>query len=172
RSSDLLAWAIASGAAGTVVRSRPVRVAAERELEQFVARVATFDDEAKIAERLGALWRSAIAGCELTTLWWRDGDSFVNGSRERWAIDSALATWFVHHSEALAMHDLATMKVGPIRAQLEAIAARRREGRDADSGVVVPLIDRDELVGIVEAQTTSALRESERGLLADSARAA
>jgi len=167
-----IAWAVGSGAAWALVRARPVRVAAERELEQFVARVVTLDSEAKIADRLGTLWRTAVSGLDIRTLWWRDGDALVQKSGERWAIERDLATWFVHNAEALAVTDLATMKVGPIRAKLEQLAARSKQADGPDAGVVVPLVDRDELVGLVEAHYGHALREAERGLLADSARAA
>jgi hypothetical protein len=148
-----LVYALAIGIAWTVVRSRPVRVAGERELEQFVARVATLDDENKIVERLGALWSAAVPNLSLRAL--------HDGKR----VDGEVARWFIRHTEALAAADLATMKVGPIREKLEALAA----DRDA---VLVPLVDRDELVGLVEAHYELALREGERGLLADSARAA
>lgn len=165
-----IAWAVALGAAWAVVRARPARVLAERELEQFVARVATLDDASKIADRLAALWQTAVPGLAVRTLWWREGERFTQKSGEHWDIDRAVASWFVNHPEALAVTDLATMKVGPIRAKLEELAARRKaEGPDA--GVIVPLVDRDELVGLVEAHYEHALRESERGLLADSARA-
>src|SRR6185436_15168399 len=102
-------------------------------------------------ERLGTLWRTAVSGLELRTLWWRDGDAMTQTSGERWTIDRDVATWFVHNSDALAVTDLATMKVGPVRARLEELAARSKQADGPDAGVVVPLVDRDELVGIVEA---------------------
>jgi hypothetical protein len=167
-----IVWAVCSGAAWALVRARPVRVTAERELEQFIARVAILDDESKIAERLTALWSTAIPGLQVRTLWWRDGEDLTQKSGERWSIDRELASWFVHNADALMVTDLATMKVGPIRAKLEALAARSKRADKPDAGVVVPLVDRDELVGLVEAHYEQALRESERGLVADSARAA
>jgi len=165
-----IVWAGLSGVAWGLQRARPVRIAGERELEQFVARVAMLDDEKKIAERLDALWKTAIPDFTLKTMWWRDGDAFTNAANETWTIDKELVTYFVHDHDALAVSDLATMKVGPIRAKLEQLAAHGKQ--DADTGVVIPLVDRDELVGIVEARHASALRESERGLLVDAARAA
>jgi GAF domain-containing protein len=161
-------WAACSGLAWGLMRARPVRVAGERALEQFVARVATIEDEAKIAERLGALWQTAIVGFEIRSLWWRDGATFTQAAGEQWTIEADVMSWFVNHSEALAVSDLATMKVGPIRGQLEAMTKHAA----GDGAVIVPLVDRGELVGVVEAHHASALRESERGLIADSAHAA
>lgn len=165
-----IVWAGLSGVAWGLQRARPVRIAGERELEQFVARITTLDDERKIGERLDALWRTAIPDFTVKALWWRDGDAFTNDAKETWTVDKDVVTYLVHNHDALAVSDLATMKVGPIRAKLEELAAHGKQ--DADTGVVIPLVDRDELVGIVEARHARSLRESERGLLVDSARAA
>jgi GAF domain-containing protein len=158
-------WASLSGIAWAVAHARPVRVTAERELEQFAARVVTLEDEATVAERLAALWRGAIV-MEMRTLWWRDGDAFVSSAGARWTVDPDVQTWLVHSGEALALTDLATMKLGAIRTKVEALAAEHR------ADVIVPLVDRDQLVGIAEASHAHALRESDRSLVADSARAA
>lgn len=160
-----LTWASLTGAAWAIGRARPVRVTNERELDQFIARAATLDDESKIAERLTALWKSA-ANIDIRAMWWRDGDAFVTRGGERWTLDAQTVTWLVQNTEALAATDLATMKLGPMRAKIEALVAAH------DAGVIVPLVDRDELVGLVEASHDLALRESERSLLVDSARAA
>lgn len=163
-----LVWAALTGVAWTIVRARPEPVAGERELEQFLARVPTLDSEPEVGTRLSALWDAAIH-LPLRTLWWRDGTALVTdaaGSGERWMLDPELERWLVQHPEALAMTDLATMKVGAIRARLEAL------GTAHGASIIVPLVDRDELVGLVEADYDQALRESERGLIAESARAA
>jgi GAF domain-containing protein len=161
-----LIWAVCSGIAWTVLGARRVRVIGERDLEQFVARTATLDDETKLVERLGALWATSIRGLELQTLWWRDGEALTQSTGERWPLDPELVRWLVQHSDPLALSDLATMRVGAVRGALEAL------GRAHDADVIVPLVDRDELVGLVEVRYQLALREAERGLLADSARAA
>jgi GAF domain-containing protein len=158
-------WAALSGVAWAVAHARPVRVTAERELEQFAARVVTLEDEATVAERLAALWRGAIE-MQMRTLWWRDGDAFVSSAGARWTIDPDVQAWLVHSGEALALTDLATMKLGAVRTKVEALAAEHR------ADVIVPLVDRDQLVGIAEATHAHALRESDRSLVADSARAA
>ncbi len=157
-------WAALTGVGWALERARPVRVTAERELEEFVARVAVLDDEKKITERLAALWRTAL-GLELKTLWWRDGDALVSAAGERWSLDEDLQAWLVRTNEAYAMSDLATLKLGKIRGKVEAL------GHAHGASVIVPLVDRDELVGLVEASYEPALRESDRGLITESARA-
>ena len=154
-------WAIGMATAWAWERSRPVRVADERALEQFVARVATLDDAAKIAERLAALWKRAI-GVEVRTTWALGGTTLLAIGRDaRRELDPRLATWFVDHNGPLAVSDLATMRVGALRDELEAFG----------HGLVVPLIDRGELVGLVEADYATALRDADRGLITSSARA-
>jgi GAF domain-containing protein len=145
-----LAWVVLTGIAWAIARTRVVRVAAERELELFVTRVVTLDDEAKIADRLGALWQKSV-GIVLRQL-------------RTDPVDPEVAAWFVKNIEALATSDLATMRLGPLRPALEAISAR--------ATLLVPLVDRGQLVGMVEADFDKALRDAERGLVVESAKAA
>jgi len=159
-----IVWAALSGVAWSIEQARPVGVTAERELEQFAARVVTLEDEATIADRLGALWREAIE-METKTLWWRDGEEFVSTAGTRWTIDPEVQAWLVKSGEALALTDLATMKIGPIRKKVEALAAEHTPD------VIVPLVDRDQLVGLAEATYTHVLSESDRSFIAESARA-
>ena len=149
-----LAWASLSALAWGIDRARPARVTENRALEQFVARVATFEDGSKIAERLAALWKRAI-GIEVRGTQW--GDTL--------AVTPELATWFVHNPQPLAVVDFATMRLGSIRKPLEAL------GGDP-AALIVPLVDRDELVGLVDARYAKALRDAARELLFESARAA
>ncbi len=160
-----ICWALLTGLAWASARVRPPRVKGERELDRFIARVPTFEDEQKVSEKLTALWKNAI-GIDVRTLWWRDGISFTNALGSRWKLDPVVVDWLIVNSEPLAAIDLATMRLGVARSQIESFAA----AHDAD--LIVPLCDRDELVGLVEASFDKALRESERGLVADSARAA
>ena len=144
------AWTTLMGIAGAASRLRPVRVASDRALEQFITRVVSLDDEAKITERLTALWQKSIG---------------IAVRRVRTTgFDPEVAAWFVRNPEALALTDLATMRLGPLRPKLEALGA--------DATLLVPLVDRGELVGLVEARYDKALRDVERGLVAESARAA
>jgi GAF domain-containing protein len=144
------AWTILTGVAWATSRLRPVRVATDRALEQFVTRVVSLDDEAKIAERLAALWQKSIG---------------IAVKRVRTdGIDPEVAAWFVRNGDALAVTDLATMRLGALRPKLEALGA--------SATLLVPLVDRGELAGLVEAHYDKALRDVERGLVAESARAA
>jgi len=160
-----IAWALLTGLAWASARGRPMRVKGERELDRFIARVPTFEDETKISEKLTSLWKNAV-GIDVRTLWWRDGASLINAEGTRWRLDREVNAWLVQNSEPLAVVDLATMRLGMIRTKIEELAGLH------NADLVVPLCDRDELVGIVEANFDKALRESERGLVADSARAA
>jgi GAF domain-containing protein len=160
-----ISWVLMTGLAWASARGRPARIKGDRELERFIARVPTFDDEAKITEKLTALWKNAL-GIELTSLWWRDGVSFTNLEGTRWRLDPDVISWLILNAEPLAVIDLATMRLGIVRPKIESFAG----AHDAD--LIIPLIDRDELVGLVEARSDKVLRESERALVADSARAA
>ncbi|MEO8845525.1 MAG: SpoIIE family protein phosphatase [Kofleriaceae bacterium] len=150
-----IAWAALSGLAWGIDRARPTEVAEQRELEKFVARVATFEDGTRIADRLASLWKRAI-GIE------------VRATRWGATLDLApeLAEWFAHDPQPLAVVDLATMQLRALRAPLEALC-----GSDP-AGLIVPLVDRDEVVGLVEARYPKALRDAERQLVLESARAA
>lgn len=160
-----IAWALVTGLAWAIARARPVRIKGERELDRFIARVPTFEDESKVNEKLAALWRDAV-GIEVSALWWRDGEALTTHGGARWKLEPDVTTWLVQNSEPLSVVDLATMRLGPMRAKIEALGAAH------NPDLLVPLCDRDELVGIVEARFDKALREAERGLVAESARAA
>ena len=75
-------------------------------------------------------------------------------------------TWLVVHAEPLSIVDLSTARLGERRGKLESL------GSAHGVQLIVPLIDRGSLVGLVEADYDRALREDERGLVAESARAA
>lgn len=160
-----IAWALVTGLAWASARARPVRIKGERELEQFITRVPAFENERSIDDKLSALWKRAV-GISVRTLWWRDGDAMTSHGGQRWTLDPDVVAWLVQAREPLAVVDLATMRLGPVRAKIEAFAA----AHDAD--LIVPLCDRDELVGLVEGNFDKALREAERSLVAESARAA
>ena len=100
-------------------------------------------------------------------MWRLDGDRFVEiTDRRTWQLDADVAAWLVDHGESVAPGDLATMRLGEIRPKLERVVS----GRGAT--LLVPLLDRGTLIGIVEASHVDALREEERGFVAESARAA
>ena len=146
------AWTAMTGLGWALARMQPVRVAEDRAVEQFVARVASLDSEAKIADRLTGLWQKAV-GIAVKRLRTDIGE-----------LDPEVRAWLVRNADALAISDLATMRLGAIREKLEVLGGR--------ASLIVPLIDRGELVGIVEANYDKALRDAERGVVAESAHAA
>jgi hypothetical protein len=159
-----IVWIAATALAWTFSRSRPVRVVSERELEQFVARI-TRGDEKKLAERLVELWKTTI-GIDVWTVWLRDGKDLVAlGKPEKWTLPEAVLGWLGMNPEPFAAPELATMPLRGLRQQIEALVEAR------GASLVVPLVDRDELVGLVECDYERALREDERALVAESARA-
>ena len=84
------AWAVAMAIAWSLARARPVRFKGERELEQFTSRVTTYDDEKKIAERLGMLWQRAV-GIDMKSMWWLDHGALTTIGGARWTIDKQAA---------------------------------------------------------------------------------
>ena len=158
-------WIAATTFAWTRARSRPLRIAGERGLEEFVARTSR-GDEKKLVERLVDLWRSTI-GIEVKTTWTRErGELVAMGGKDRWTLPEPVVHWLATHHEPFAASELGTMPLRALRPQVEALVEAH------GASLIVPLVDRGELVGLVEADYESALREDERVLVAESARAA
>jgi hypothetical protein len=155
-------------------RRSPPRVFGERALERFIVGLTDIDDDKPIAEGLSALWRQV--SITVRAMWRVErAEPAEPGTPARLieiatgaagTLDRDVAAWLVAHAEPLAAADLATMRLGPIRPTLEAVVAAR------GATLFVPLIDRGTLVGLVEADHVRALRDAERGLVAESARAA
>jgi hypothetical protein len=161
-----IVWAGCTAAAWSINRRRHAPMPGARSLEQFVAGVATLDDPVPIAERLSSLWQRTLKFAARRTAI-TDGDALVEiGSGERRPLDRELGAWLVQHPQPLAVSDLATMRLGTMRGRLEALGAGHPDA------LIVPLVDRGELVGLVEADRNTALRDAERELVAESARAA
>jgi len=150
-----ITWAGLTALAWGIERARPAQVTEQRALDKFVARMAKADNGARIADRLAQLWHGAIGIAIRSTRW---GDTLD--------LSPELAAWFVAHPQPFAVTELATMRLGEMRAPLEAL------GNHDANGLIVPLVDRDELVALVEAQYGKALRDAERELVVESARAA
>ena len=162
--SGSMVWVLALGAVWVLSQQPIVRVAGSLALEQFVAALADVDDERVVVQRLAALW--APKGIELKAAWRVEEGALVNiVDGTRWPLDKKVAVWLVEQSQAVSPSDLATMRLGELRPQLEALTAAH------GATLLVPLIDRGELVGLVEADHGDALREDERALVAESARA-
>jgi hypothetical protein len=146
-------------------RRPPPRVFGERALDRFVLGLTDIDDDKPIAEGLSVLWQQVSLVVRAT--WRAEAAGLVEiATGAMWTLDRDVAAWLVAHPEPLAAADLATMRLGPIRPTLEAVVAAR------GATLFVPLVDRGTLVGLVEADHELALREAERGLVAESARAA
>jgi hypothetical protein len=146
-------------------RRPPPRVFGERAIERFAAGMTELDDDRRVGEWLAALWRRIDVVVRAT--WRAEPAGLVEvetGATSE--IDREVAGWLVARGEPLAAADLATMRLGPVRPRLEAWVAAR------GATLFVPLVDRGALVGLVEADHSAALREAERGLVAQSARAA
>lgn len=157
-------WVMALGAVWVLAQQPLVRVAGSVALDKFVAALADVDDERVIVQRLVALWQPK--GIELRAAWRVDGGELVDIiAGARWPLDKRVAAWLVEHGQAIAPSDLATMRLGDLRPKLEALAGAH------GATLLVPLVDRGELVGLVEADHNDALREDERALVAESARA-
>jgi hypothetical protein len=169
-------WIATLGITWSVFKDQPVRVARERALEVLISELADVTTAAEIASRLTALWKDISVDVKAMHRVERDlpddpagpalpirlVDVGTGGMR---ALDGEVARWLVAHGELLAAGDLGTMRVGPIRPMLEALVS-------TGTMLIVPLIDRGTLVGLLEADHASALRDAERGLVAESARAA
>jgi hypothetical protein len=164
-----LAWTITLGLSWSFAEEQPVRIARERALETMVASLADVTTEAQVAAHLAALWKPIALEVKTTyrTVQLDEGQPLVLvdiASGRTKPLDGEVARWLVGHGELLAAGDLGTMRVGPIRPMLEALVTT--------SNMIVPLIDRGSLVGLVEVDHQAALREAERGLVVESARAA
>jgi len=130
-------------------------------IDRFAEHVRDFDDEAAVATQLGELlsahapitdvraWLADEAGA-LTPLIPPDGPSPK--------IDARVRTWMVANCEPLVVAELATARVGGLRAIVEEVV----EKLDAD--VVIPLVDRDMLIGVAVGSLPAyrVLRDDER----------
>jgi hypothetical protein len=146
-------------------RRSPPRVFGERAIERFAAGLTEIDDDRRVGDWLAELWRRVDVAVRAT--WRAEPTGLVDvATGAAVEIDREVAAWLVAHAEPLAAADLATMRLGPNRPRVEAWVASR------GATLFVPLVDRGALVGLVEADHVLALREAERGLVAQSARAA
>lgn len=117
-------------------------------------------DHAAIESAVAAAWRPA--GLVDVRLWRIDGGVLRAGD-DTAPIDAALRTWLVEHAALLVRGDLPTSRLGPARPQIEELA--RRCGPD----VVLPLIDRDQVLGVVGARLgdNRVLRDRERNAIGE-----
>jgi GAF domain-containing protein len=121
-------------------------------LEEF-AHSLSKSDRRSIAEQLGALWQQHA---QLT-------DVRVCVDVEALAADTRI--WLRSLAAPVMGAEIATMRLGPCRSAIEAMFAAN------GAAVVVPIVDRGELLAVVEAGqlTPRSLRDAERLFLFDSA---
>ncbi len=145
-----------------------IPIARERALGELVASLGEVESELAVAERLSALWRElglAIRSMSTVSVHGEVVDVVTGAAR---SLDAEVGAWLAARGELLAAGDLGTMRLGAMRPKLEALLVPAGAGLTA---ILVPLIDRGTLVGTVEADRAGSLREDERGLVTESARA-
>lgn len=130
-------------------------------IDRFAEEVRDLDDEAAVATALGALL-AAHAPITETRAWLVDEagtlSPLVPADGPSPKIDARVRAWMVANSEPLVVAELATARVGGLRALVEEVV----EKLDAD--VVIPLVDRDMLIGVAVAALPAyrVLRDDER----------
>jgi hypothetical protein len=158
-------WVLVLATARWLARRRTPRRFGPRAVDQLVARLAEIDGDRQIAAGIVALGQQLSVAVRTT---WRAEPGrlidVVTGASV--PFDPEIAAWLAARPRPLATADLATMRVGPLRPRIEAFVAAR------GATLFVPLVDRGALIGLVEADHTLALREGERALTAEAARAA
>ncbi len=160
------AWGVCLGVAWTVADRRPI-VPAMEALERFGGALADVDDDAIIVQQLAELWRARGPSVVIRRVWrHRDGALSAVGSPATRSLPSDVGRWLVEHELPLSAGELETMYLGGLRPGLEALVHAR------GVTVIVPLVDRAELVGLVEADAGDALRDADRALLHESAKMA
>lgn len=136
-----IAWGIAA-------RRAAATPPADADALAEIAAIAEIPDETQIAARLRATWaRLGLADATIV----------------RAFVAPDVATWLVARAEPLSAGELATMRVGAIRPQLEALFT-------GDVTLIVPLVDRGTLLGTIRASKSRALADSTRALVAETAR--
>jgi hypothetical protein len=164
-------WVIATASAWAIGRRIDAPGGGVR-ADDLVAELGDLADERELVELLASAWRDAIGIAPIAA--WRGRPGLphalvaVTGARagEGWDVDPRAAQWLARRAEPVAIIDLATIRLGELRAPLEAL------GTAHGATLIVPLVDRGALVGIVEAAYDRPLREDERALVVASARAA
>jgi hypothetical protein len=159
------AWILILSAAWWLAGRRAPRRFAARALDQLVVRLAEVDDDRQIADSLATLWAGQSIAVR-RTFRAEPGRLIDLATGAIVPLDLAIAAWLVARPRPLAVADLATTWVGPLRSQIEALVAA------SGATLYVPLIDRGALIGLVEADHERALRDEQRALVAASAQVA
>lgn len=167
----------AAGQAGVLIarrhlasRRQQVDSAADRALEEFVDASEGAASEADLAEALAELLRThtGLSG----------GRLYVTDAAGRWlaadgdgiiAVDARVRAWLIANPEIVVIEDLPARALGGLREPVQGFMAL------LDAEIVVPLVDREKLVGAitaVEPPGGRALRDQEQELVRQAAQAA
>ncbi len=129
-------------------RGRATRTTLERALDRYIHRVQSLRDQQQIGEATVELLELGI-GCERIEFltpsqsdysWERlDGETLP----EEQTPDPLLLVWLQQHERPILRDDLPTMRLGDLRTPLERLYERH------DVEVLVPLVNRDEVVGLI-----------------------
>jgi serine phosphatase RsbU (regulator of sigma subunit) len=133
---------------------------ASQAIDRFADEVRDLDDEAAVAQRLGELL-SAYAPISNVRVWLLDEAgprSLVPAAAAVPKIDTRVRAWLIANAEPLVVAELTTTRLGGLRALVEEVVER------LDTDVVMPLVDRDTLVGLAvgELPPYRVLRDDER----------
>lgn len=122
----------------------PIGDGAERALLEFADEVQAATDEHEVAGGFATLILAEV-GAGVVRVWRATGDAFtccLTGEAPPPPLDARVRAWMIANRAPLFSGDIATLRLGGLRAPVEAYVA----AHDAD--VVVPLVDRDALVGL------------------------
>jgi serine phosphatase RsbU (regulator of sigma subunit) len=123
---------------------KPIGDAGERALLEFADSVQAATDEHAVAHEFAALLGGEL-GPATIRVWRATGDAFacvLTGEPPPPPLDARVRAWMVANRAPLFAGDVATLRLGGLRALVEGYVAAH------DAEVVVPLVDRDALVGL------------------------
>lgn len=144
----------------------------ERAVEQFVEDCADLRDHRELAQALIELVELGTSLARTSLLVAGAGHVLTavdQGAARTWRLDEPLAAWLVRHHEPLVGGELSSLRLGALREPVEDLLA------ELDRDILVPLVDRDTLVGVIAAAPGSegrALSDAELRLLSEAGRAA
>ncbi len=153
------------------VRGEQPHVAKEVDttLEEFIDWSSRARDDGKLLERLEQLLTASTGLGNVRLLAPDPEGNFVavGAGPEDITIDARVRAWLMANIEPVVAADLATMRLGGLRAPIEEFM------RNIGADLVVPLVDRDQLVGLLvsSAPGDRALRDSEAAVLRQAAAA-
>ena len=164
-----LALAIGLGLRTSQQRTEPVEAAADRALDHFAETVQAATSDVGVVASFAELVR-LHAGLDDVRLWRVRSDALVAvaPSPSPPVLDARVRAWLAANPGPLVSYEIGTLRLGGLRAPIEAFVAA------LDADLVLPLVDRDALVGLAAAQVRGGrvLRPGERDLLRDAAAAA